>query len=84
MPGRFARPAMMGNSSLLTWWILTGGGLDRLPFVGPQPEPWRQQLTAALAILDISTLLPHAEGRQEIRKLAVAQLHAALKEIPPA
>ncbi len=72
----------MNTSSLLTWWILTGGGLDRLPIAGPHPEPWRQQLSAALAILDISTLLPQVDGRQEIRKLAVAQLHAAIKEIP--
>jgi hypothetical protein len=70
------------NNSLLVWWVLSGGHLDKLPVAGPQPEPWRDHLLASLVILDISARLPEAGARRELRHMAITQMHAAIKGIP--
>ncbi len=70
------------NNSLLMWWLLNGGHLDKLPVAGPRPEPWREQLLASLAILDISTRLPEVGVRRELRRMAITQLHSAVNAIP--
>jgi hypothetical protein len=72
----------MMNNSLLVWWLLSGGDLDKLPVAGPHPEPWREQLLASLAILEISARLPGVEVRRELRRTSIEQMHAALDAIP--
>ncbi len=70
------------TNSLLVWWLLSGGNLDRLPVAGPQPEPWREQLLASLAILDISARLPDVGAQRELRRMAIVQLRSAIDAIP--
>lgn len=70
-------------NSLLVWWLLSGGGIDRLPFAVPGTDPWREKLLERLAAIDVFTggPAPGLEGphpepwrQQLITSLAVLSL----------